>query len=234
MPAFDALRYGIGLLAAPALGFTVADHLPVVTLTAKHDTPPWGAEAELTAALTNAAGAPLQGAIVKLQRLESGWQDVGLDVTGADGEAVFTVHAGERHLAAGGVRAASGAAGWSATTSSRAAGRQNVTPHAALTTPRVPAVVDAADLVTVTGTLLPYHPAGEHTVQLEFQRRGAGGDWVSRLKVAAVNRDANGGETTRYVGHARLTPGSWRVQATHPADEEHALSTSSWRTFTVE
>ena len=88
--------------------------------------------------------------------------------------------------------------------------------------------------MTATATLVPSHAAGEHTVQFEFQRRGAGGDWVSKLTVAAVNRDANGGEATRSVGHARLAPGSWRVHATHPADKEHALSTSPWRTFTVE
>ena len=108
-----------------------------------------------------------------------------------------------------------------------------VTPHAALPTPRLPAVVHTADLVTATGALLPHHPLGEHTVQLVFQRRGAGGDWVTRRTVAAVNRDANGGAATRCVGHARLTPGSWRVQAPHHADEAHALSPSSWRLFTV-
>ena len=109
-----------------------------------------------------------------------------------------------------------------------------VTPHVALTTPRVPAVVDAADLVTVTGGLTPHHAAGEHAVELLFQRRGDGGDWVTKLTVAAVNRDLDGGEATRYVGHARLTAGSWRVQAAHPADEAHALSSTSWRTFAVE
>ena len=107
-------------------------------------------------------------------------------------------------------------------------------PHVALTPPRLPVRVDASDLVTAAGGLLPHHPAGEHTVQLEFQRRGAGGDWVGKLRVAAVNRDKSGGEATRYVGHARLTAGSWRVRATRPADEEFALTTSSWRTFAVE
>jgi len=57
---------------------------------------------------------------------------------------------------------------------------------------------------------------------------------VTRRTVAAVNRDAAGGAATHYVGHARLTVGTWRVQAMHPADEAHALSTSSWRSFTVE
>jgi len=95
-------------------------------------------------------------------------------------------------------------------------------------------VGDAADLLTATGVLTPRHPVGEHTVELVFQRRGEGGDWVTKLTVAAVNRDLEGGDATRYVGHARLTAGSWRVQATRPADEAHALTTTSWRTFTVE
>jgi hypothetical protein len=94
--------------------------------------------------------------------------------------------------------------------------------------------VDSGVLLTVTGTLTPKHPAGEHTVQLVFQRRGAGGDWVTQATVAAVNRDVAGSGATRYVGHARLTPGSWRVQAEHPADAEHAETITAWRSFTVQ
>ena len=172
--------------------------------TAKHDTPPWGAEAELTASLTNAAGAPLQGAIVKLQRLKSGWQNVGLDVTGADGEAVFLyTPASATSLRVVFAPPAEQPDGHDYLIARSRA--KTVTPHVALTTPRLPAVVDAADLVDGHRDPAPAHPAGEHTVRLEFQRRGAGGDWVSKLTVAAVNRDADGGEATRYVGHARLT-----------------------------
>ena len=56
-----------------------------------------------------------------------------------------------------------------------------MTPHAALTTPRVPAVIAATDLVTAAGNLLPHHPVGGHSVHLVFQRRGEGGDWVTSL-----------------------------------------------------
>jgi murein DD-endopeptidase MepM/ murein hydrolase activator NlpD len=233
VPAFDAQRYGVEPLVAPALGFAVTDHLPTVMLATKHDTPPWGSDAELTATVTNAAGSPLQGAIVRLQLLESAWENVGLAVTDADGEAVF-IYA---PLVATSLRVVF------APPPARPDGRdyliarsqaETVKPHVALTTPRLPVRVDASDLVTAAGGLLPHHPAGEHTVQLEFQRRGAGGDWVGKLTVAAVNRDKSGGQATRYVGHARLTAGSWRVRATRPADEEFALTTSSWRTFAVE
>ena len=67
-----------------------------------------------------------------------------------------------------------------------------------------------------------------------FQRRGAGRVWVTKLKTAAGNRDLAAGEATRYVGHARLRKGSWRVRATHPADDAHALTSTSWRAFVVE
>ena len=98
----------------------------------------------------------------------------------------------------------------------------------------MPAVVDRGDLITVTGTLTPEHPAGEHTVQLVFQRRGSGDQWVTGSTVAAANRDVDGSSSTRYVGHARLAPGAWRVQAVHPADAEHAETSTPWRSFTVQ
>ena len=104
----------------------------------------------------------------------------------------------------------------------------------ALTAPKVPALADRADLITAAGDLTPRHPAGEHTVQLVFQRRGEGGAWATKATVAAVNRVREGSSATRYVGHARLAPGSWRVQAVHPADEAHAETGSAWRSFTVE
>ena len=89
-PAFDGQRYDVAVLEAPAIGFSVSDHRPVATSDAQHDTPVWGAEAELRVLLTNAAGAPLQGGILKLQRQDDGrWVNVGLDVTGADGAATF-------------------------------------------------------------------------------------------------------------------------------------------------
>ena len=234
VPPFDTPRYDTELLAAPAQGLAVSDHRPVATLKARHATPAWGAKAALGATLANAAGDPLPGAVVKLQRLNADrWKNVALDVTGKDGEADFlytpAAATSLRVVFAPPVTQPEGRAYLVARSQPVL-----VTPHVALTTPRLPAVVHAADLVTATGALLPHHPVGEHTVQLVFQRRGAGRDWVTRRTVAAVNRDADGGAATRYVGHARLTAGSWRVQATHPADEAHALSRSSWRSFTVE
>ncbi len=234
VPAFDTRRYTAEALAAPALGFTVSDHLPVLALTAKHDTPPWGKDASLVAGLTNSTGAPLQGGILKLQRLSGGrWKNVRLDVTGADGEATFLYAPSAATVLRVTFAPPTGQPEARTYLAARST-NQTVTPHAALTTPREPAVIDAADLVTAAGDLLPRHPAGGHSVKLVFQRRGDGGDWVTQLTVAAVNRDAPGSDATRFVGHARLTPGSWRVQAVHPADDAHALSASSWRSFAVE
>jgi hypothetical protein len=234
VPAFDTRRYETKVLTAPALGFSVADHQPVVTLKAKHDTPAWGTAALLSATLTNVAAEPLQGGIVKLQRFRTGrWQNVLLAVSDAQGVAtlLYQTSCSTSLRAVFAPPASQPAARTYLTARSRT---ETVSPHVALTTPRLPPVVDAADQVTVTGSLTPRHPAGERTVQLVLQRRGEGGEWVTRLTVAAVNRDVDGGGVTRYVGHARLAAGSWRVQATHPADEVHALTTTSWRAFTVE
>ena len=97
-----------------------------------------------------------------------------LDVTGADGAATFL------YLTVGG----DGAARRVRAAGTQPAGRdylaarsrtEIVTPHVALTTPSVPAVVDRAALVTIAGDLTPHHPAGEHSVELVLQRRGEGG-----------------------------------------------------------
>jgi ribosomal protein L27 len=234
VPAFDAHRYVTALLASPALGFTVGDHLPALTLRAAHATPLWGADAELDALLTNAAGSPIQGGVLKLQRLNGdAWQNLRLDVTGADGAAAL-LHS---------LAAATTLRVVFAPPDTQPAGREylvarsravTVIPHVALTKPKAPPVVDRNALMTVTGMLTPKHPAGEHIVQLMFQRRGAGGEWVAQSTVAAVDRDVKGSSSTRYVGHARLKAGSWRVQAVHPADAEHAETSTAWRSFTVQ
>jgi ribosomal protein L27 len=234
VPPFDTRRYVTALLASPAQGFTVGDRLPILTLSAAQPTPPWGTDAELDALLTNAAGSPLQGGVLKLQLLNGdAWENVRLGVTDAGGAAVFlyspaaatvlrvvftppaTQPAGSEYLAA---RTRS----------------LTVTPQVALTTPKVPPAVERDALITVAGDLTPKHPAGAASVQLVFQRRVAGGEWVTRSTVAAVNRDVAASDCTRYVGHARLAPGSWRVQAVHPADGEHAETSTAWRSFTVQ
>jgi hypothetical protein len=233
-PPFDTRRYATTLLATPALGFAVGDRLPSLTLGVVHDTPLWGAEAELDALLTNAAGSPVQGGLLKLQlRDGDAWRNVQLDVTGADGAAVLLYSP----TAATALRVVFAPPATQPPGSEYLVARSpvvTVTPHVALTTPRAPATADRGDLITVTGALTPQHLAGELSVQLVFQRRGAGGTWVTKSTVVAENRNAEGSDSTRYVGHARLTPGSWRVQAVHPADAAHAETSTPWRSLTVQ
>jgi ribosomal protein L27 len=233
-PAFDTKRYVTAALVAPALGFSVADRRPVLTLQAEHTTPAWGDDAELQALLANSAGGPLQGAVLKLQSVKSGrWVTTGLDVTGADGATTFFCRPAEAtRLRVVFVPPATQPSGREYITAKSST--QTVTPHVALTIPKVPAKVDEGTLVTAAGDLTPHHTTGDRTVRLVLQRRGEGGEWVTKLTVAAVNRDRKGSDATRYVGHVRLTPGSWRVQATHPADDAHAETTSGWRGFTVQ
>lgn len=41
---------------------------------------------------------------------------------------------------------------------------------------------------------------------------------VALASVATADRDAGVAASTRFFGRVRLRPGSWRVQAVHPAD----------------
>jgi ribosomal protein L27 len=233
-PPFDARRYDVAPLTEPSTGFSVADHLPVLTVKAVHGTPAWGAEAELDALLTNAVGEPLQGGILKLQRLKGErWVNVRLGVTDAGGAATFLYRPSATTLLRAVFSAPAEQPADRAYLAARSGG-ESVTPHVSLTKPRVPAVVKSIDLITAAGDLTPCHTAGERTVQLVFQRRGAGGRWVTKRTSSAVNRVAKHPGVTRYVGHARLVPGSWRVKAVHPVDEAHAESASGWHDFKVE
>jgi hypothetical protein len=100
-----------------------------------------------------------------------------------------------------------------------------------VTTPRVRRIVAVRAPATATGLLTPRHRAGASSIELVFQRRRAGG-WSTELTIAAENRDA--GKRTRYVRSPRLrAAGRWRVRAVHPADGIHAVSFSTWRSFSV-
>ncbi len=233
VPSFDLDRYDTEQLVAPARGIAVSDHLPALVMTVKHATPTWGAAAQLTATLTNASGTPLRGAFVEFQRRQGErWVETHLGVTDRAGRAALDFTSTERDT----LRVLF------APPPDQAVGRRylaarsaalRVAPHAAVTPPKMPARVHKADQVTVTGYLTPLHAEGANSIDLVFQRRGAGRAWVTKLTADALNRDA--GARTRYVGHARLAAaGSWRVQAVHPADEAHAQSYSTWRVFTVE
>jgi len=231
-PPFDEVRYDTALLAAPAVGLSVRDHLPAVTLTTRHATPVWGASARLRAVLTNAKGAALRGAIVRLERLRGdSWLEVRLGVADGEGRASWAYRPYRRTTLR--VTFTPPSTQPALRTYLPASSRTLVvTPHVLLTTPLLRATVVRDAPVTVAGYLTPRHPAGGSSVVLVFQRRGAGGAWVTKLTIEAQNRDA--GSRTRYVRSPRLPlAGTWRVRAEHPADDAHARSVSGWRPFVV-
>ncbi len=232
VPPFDDVRYDTAVLVAPAVGFSVRDHLPTLAFATRHATPAWGVSARLTAVLTNATGAALRGAIVRLERLRGdSWLEVRLGVSDGEGRISFTYRPARRTTLR--VTFTPPATQPALRTYLPASSRRLVvTPHVLLTTPLLKATVARDAPVTVAGYLTPRHPAGEASVNLVFQRRGAGRKWVTRLTSEAQNRDA--GARTRYVRSQRLPlPGAWRVRAEHPADGAHARSVSGWRSFVV-
>jgi murein DD-endopeptidase MepM/ murein hydrolase activator NlpD len=231
VPPFDASRYIVAPLAEPAVGIGVSDRLPVLALGTEHSTPEWGASVKLTATLTSAAGAPLRGALVRLDRLNGErWVEVRVGVTDALGSAALDFVPARRTT----VRATFLPPDDQAVRRSYLRARSRtfaVAPHAAVGLPELRPIQKADEQIVVPGSLTPRHPAGANSVDLVFQRRGGAG-WVTKLSVDAVNRDA--GLRTRYVGSVRLpVAGTWRVQAVHAADERFAQSYSAWRTFTV-
>ena len=155
---------------------------PVTTLKAAHDTPPWGADAELAASPhQRRRRSRCRGACSSCSGSHGPLEERGArrDRRGRRGR--LPLHAVGGDLAARGVRPAGDPAGGPHVSRRAKPGRDRDAARGAHH-PAPPAVVDAADLVTATGELLPRHPAGEHTVRLVFQRRGAGGDWVTRRR----------------------------------------------------
>lgn len=100
-----------------------------------------------------------------------------------------------------------------------------VTPKAALTAPSVPKDNKVGAVFTVTGYLLPKHPAGAHTVVLRCSRF-ENGTWVRRKTVYTTNQNYNG--QTKYSAKMSLpTPGRWKIVAAVAADNKHAATTAS-------
>lgn len=236
VPALDNLRYVIALLAAPASGFTVGDRLPRMGVTVALDTPEWGVAANLTAKLTNAAGKPLAGARVTLQRRAGGsWTPAGVGLTGADGVAKLAFTPALRtavRVAFSPPAVQPAGAGYVGVVSAAA----TLTPHVRLGTPWTTATVASGGTLTVAGAVAPRQPAGKSAVRLVFQRYD-GAAWATERNVTvAMNTTAAGGTATAsgYAALVKLqTAGSWRVRAERPADASFAATVSTWRGFTV-
>jgi hypothetical protein len=105
--------------------------------------------------------------------------------------------------------------------------------RAKITPPAVPSSVRANVPITSWGSIKPRHSASQnkssHTrVYVEHY---LGGRWQAVISLYASKYKSTSTET-RYGYTLRYKPGTWRVRAVHQ-DDDHAKSTSSWRTFTV-
>ena len=230
-PPFDAVRYAVNLLAAPAVGFAVRDRLPVLTLAAAPEAPAWGAPVRLAGSLTNAAAKPFLLAGVRLERLAgSAWKVVATARTREDGGVGFAYTPTTRTvLRLSFLLPAKQPA--AATYVAPMAPLVTVAPQVRLDVPAAPAAVALRTPAAFTGTLVPRHAAGDGAVRLELQRLREG-KWAAAKTVKATVSDAGVGSA--YSATVSLSAaGGWRVRAVHPADAAHAATTSAWSTFTV-
>ena len=101
-----------------------------------------------------------------------------------------------------------------------------VTPHVVLTTPRVPGVVRAAALVDRHRR--PHAAPSRGRAQRRSSSssvEGSGGGLGHEARPSPPSTvTATAARLRDTWGTRACTAGSWRVQATHPADEAHALS----------
>jgi hypothetical protein len=108
-----------------------------------------------------------------------------------------------------------------------------VVARAKITPPAVPKAVQAGKLVTAWGTILPKHTTAQNRTSHTkiYLERYYGGKWHAVVSVYA-QKYRNTKTATEYAVSLRYHAGSWRVKAVHQ-DDDHAKSTSSWRTFTA-
>jgi hypothetical protein len=104
-------------------------------------------------------------------------------------------------------------------------------PRPVLSVPRVQRRVATGARFSVTGTLSPRHPAGAHSVVLDFYRWN-GRAWALRRALLTTNRDA--GDATRWaVGCALGKTGRWKLVASALPDADHSAATSKPAFVTV-
>ena len=231
-PPFDTVRYAVQPLAAPALGISVRDRQPLLVAEARPVTPAWGAAARLTAALTNTAAQPFEGARIALERLTgTAWTRVAAGRTDGEGRVAFAYMPSQRTVLRllfllPVVQPAT------ATYVPAESAVVSVAPKVRLSVPALPATVARRTAVTVTGSLTPRHAPGKGSVRLEFQRLTLDGAWVTALTAEAMVSDGAAGSLYSQV--VRLgKAGAWRVRAVHPEDAAHAATAGGWRAFAV-
>jgi hypothetical protein len=232
VPAFDEARYVIAPLAAPAVGFSVGDRLPVLQVSPAHPTPSWGTAAHLSAKLENATNKVFVGAAVRLERSKgTSWTAVAIKRTASGGTVSFAYTPAIRTT----LRLRFAPPGTQPPKASYLGVQSQtiiLTPHVSLTRPALPGTVARGKGVTVSGVMRPRHAAGSRTVQLVFQRL-VNGTWTAVSHLNTVISDCAAG--SRFGRNVRFdAKGSWRVRARHPDDSVHANTVSAWRSFAVQ
>ena len=104
-------------------------------------------------------------------------------------------------------------------------------PRPSMSAPRAQKRVGAGARFTVSGTLLPRHTAGAHSVVL-LASRWNGSSWSLKRTLLTTNRDA--GAATRWAATFSLgTPGRWKLTPEALPDADHAAATSKPAFVTV-
>jgi len=104
---------------------------------------------------------------------------------------------------------------------------------AKLTPPAVPSRVRAGMMITSWGTLKPLHTPAQNKASHTkvYWERYTGGKWRSVVSLYATLY-RNTSTETKYGVRMMYAPGKWRIRAVHQ-DDDHAKTTSSWRTFSA-
>jgi hypothetical protein len=103
--------------------------------------------------------------------------------------------------------------------------------RAKLTPPAVASRVRAGVLITSWGTLKPPHELNIGSGTKVYWERYLGGRWRPIVSGFATSY-RNTSSSTKYSVRMQYVAGKWRVRAVHQ-DNDHAKTTSSWRTFTA-
>jgi hypothetical protein len=163
------------------------------------------------------------GSIVRAQQgptLQGPWTDTGYTgLTGPDGDFSISVAPRSttcyRAVYAGSVFESEGSVSTSV----------KVVPSAWVGAPAVPSKMSRKKARTVSGWLMPRHPAGTYPVRIYLERK-VRGVWKKQgfVKARASNRNVY----SIYSAKVRLaTKGKWRLRAFAPADAGHAATWSA-------
>lgn len=183
------------------------------------------ASAKLSGYLKNAAGKPIPGRRISIQRLgATDWEPLGIAMTNSSGYYSYTA-------------APTSKATFRAVFSEddtylgRTSASRSVLPRAFLSQPRGPVKTKRNLAFTSYGLLQPRHRSGTYPVKLHLFRY-VNGRWRYHKTLRAKASDY--GQDTKYWARVSLPyAGRWRIQAYH-ADSGHAATYSTPRFITVQ